>query len=200
MFCVNCGKQIESHFKFCPYCATTVSTNIQPNSKNNDFEIVAGKLIRYTGSDVDVIIPNNVIEIGERAFNGLTLLKSVVIPDSVITIDGEEFVGAFSSCVNLVDVSIGNGLKTIKRSAFAYCRSLTKITIPDNVTKIEEGAFRGCDKLMDIKYSKRLWITSFVGSGMFKKSALKYDLCPNCGYTLSSTFFGLKCVRCNIKY
>ena len=49
----------------------------------NSFEIENTKLIKYTGSESHVIIPECVTEIGEYAFDGCTSMGSVVIPENV---------------------------------------------------------------------------------------------------------------------
>ena len=64
-------------------------------------------------------IPNTldgvpVVEIGEEAFEDCSLLKSVVIPDSVEVI-GEN---AFSECSGLEELRLGAGVKKIEDDAF----------------------------------------------------------------------------------
>ncbi|MCQ2232943.1 MAG: leucine-rich repeat domain-containing protein, partial [Paludibacteraceae bacterium] len=49
------------------------------------------KLISYIGSDTAVVIPNQVISIGEKAFYDKTGVKSVTIPNSVTTIGSDAF-------------------------------------------------------------------------------------------------------------
>ena len=96
---------------------------------SNPFKIENGKLIDYTGKDVNVVIPNGVTSIGDYAFRGCTSLTHVTIPDSV--------------------TSIGWG-------AFRDCSSLTSVTIPDRVTEIIEYVFYRCTSLKYIKCPKHL--------------------------------------------
>ena len=71
----------------------------------------------------NTIIPNDVIRIGEEAFNGCTGLTSIVIPNSVTNIGAI----AFELCTNLTSVTIGSGVTQIEESAFADCNSLISI-------------------------------------------------------------------------
>ena len=74
----------------------------------------------------DLIIPNNITNIGNYVFFGCDSLTSVTIPNSVTT--------------------IGN-------SAFSGCDGLTSVTIPDSVTSIGSFAFSDCTELTEIYYN-----------------------------------------------
>ena len=50
---------------------------------NNDFVIENGVLVKYTGTDENVIIPNGVKKIADCAFIYNKTVKTVVIPDGV---------------------------------------------------------------------------------------------------------------------
>jgi hypothetical protein len=93
---------------------------------NKDFVIENGKLIKYHGTETDVVIPDGVTSIGAYAFEHCSILTSITIPDSV--------------------TRIGN-------CAFYGCTSLTSINIPDSVTSIRLSAFWGCESL--VTYSNR---------------------------------------------
>ena len=88
----------------------------------------------------DLVIPSDVTEINNYAFNNCSSLTSVAIPDSVTTIGS----GAFSGCRSLTSVTIPDSVTTIGDGAFIDCSSLTSITIPDSVTTIGVDAFDGC--------------------------------------------------------
>ena len=76
------------------------------------------------------------------------------IPNSVTTIEGSQGWsgegGAFYSCTNLTDITIGNSVNSIGYDAFFFCTSLTSITIPDSVTNIGSSAFWGCSSLTGV--------------------------------------------------
>ena len=75
-------------------------------SSTSDFKITKnGKLTKYTGKGGDVVIPDGVTDIGDRAFTGCTGLTSVVIPDSVTRIGSMAFWG----CTSLTVIQVGKG-------------------------------------------------------------------------------------------
>lgn len=81
----------------------------------------------------DITIPStlggyDVIRIGGYAFDDCNSLTSVVIPDSVETIDRD----AFAHCDVLTSVTIGDGVTTIGVSAFEYCKSLISINVDED--------------------------------------------------------------------
>ena len=54
---------------------------------------------------------------------------------------------AFFDCSSLASIVIPNSVTSIEREAFYTCTSLTSVTIPDSVTEIGKFAFQGCDSL-----------------------------------------------------
>ena len=85
---------------------------------SNEFDIKDGILVKYNGNSKDVIIPEGVIHIGEKAFCMCESLKQIAIPNSVIEIGDCAFV------------------KT----------SLTSVTIPKG-TNIQENTFDKHEKI-----------------------------------------------------
>ena len=75
-------------------------------------------LLKYTGTDSVVVIPEHVKVIGDSAFFGNTKMTSVTLPDSITVI------GATS---------------------FKNCTGLSSLTVPNSVTRIGTEAFRGID-------------------------------------------------------
>ena len=112
-----------------------------------DFDITSkGLLVKYTGNRKDVVIPDSVTSIGDRAFQWHKSLTSVTIPDSVTSIGDS----AFSSCRSLTSVVIPASVTNIGNSAFAWCESLTSVVIPDSVTNIGDRAFFRCSSLTSV--------------------------------------------------
>ena len=129
----------------------TCATNQQQGqySRESDFTVIQsdnGVIITdYIGRNRDVNIPLQiqgmpVIGIGEWAFSSKRL-TSVIIPDSVIAINGAAFYDN-----QLINVVIGNSVTHIGESAF-HDNHLTGLTIPDSVTSIGRAAF--ADNLLE---------------------------------------------------
>ncbi len=75
--------------------------------------------------------------IAAGAFNNYETLKSLTIPDSIVSI-GEM---AFSGCESLESIVIPDSVTSIGENAFMGCHSLKSITIPDSVAQPAELAF-----------------------------------------------------------
>lgn len=69
---------------------------------SHDFLIENGKLIKYIGPGGDVVVPEGVRSIGDRAFSSSLLLTSIRIPDCVTEIGK----GVFQGCSSLRGIHI----------------------------------------------------------------------------------------------
>lgn len=112
-------------------------------SNSEGFVIENGVLIKYTGKETDVVIPDGVTEIGAMAFRDSDTLAAVTIPDSVTSIGDE----AFSGCCLLKAITIPDGVKSIGKFAFWTCFHLESVTFSGSVASIGKMAFRDCDRL-----------------------------------------------------
>lgn len=96
-------------------------------------------------SEYDVVIPAEhdglpVTAIGESAFTFRGRLRSVTLPDSIVTIEN----AAFSTCEGLVSITIPETTSTIGRAAFYGCVSLETVHIPTSVSSLGDSAFSYC--------------------------------------------------------
>ena len=80
----------------------------------------------------------------DREYDRATV-TDIVVPEGVARIDDR----AFFNCLNLVSISLPNSLTSIGRDAFEYCRSLRHLTIPPLVT-IGYSAFDNCSSLSSV--------------------------------------------------
>ena len=105
-------------------------------------------------------LPETVKEIGNQAFSQCNILTKINIPEGVTKI-GES---TFKGCTSLTSIQLPEGLTEVGRIAFANCSSLKEISIPKEVTKIEAGTFQGCTSLTSIQLPEGL---TEIGSNAF---------------------------------
>ncbi len=96
--------------------------------------------------------------------NGVEV-KDLVIPAGTKSIGRS----AFQGCVGLTSVTIPESVETIGIGAFQYCDGLPSITIPSSVTSIGSRAFSGCNALSSITIPKS--VTSIGREDTFRDCA-----------------------------
>jgi len=169
----------------------TSLTNIDVDSNNPNYASQNGILYNKALTELlavpgaisgDIIIPDSVTSIGERAFANCTGLTSITIPASVTSIGR----GAFSGCTGLESIELPalsegfasifgwpsaslktvviNGGTAIPDSSFGGYSNIESITIADSVTSIGDYAFSGCTGLTSITIPAS--VTS-IGMGAF---------------------------------
>ena len=123
-------------------------------------------------------IPNTVTHIGNFSFGSQEYIESITIPDSVVYIGKNPFVGC-KNLKSLICLSnrfvvydnvlyssdmkrliyygfkgdtfvVPNKVESIGDSAFEFCESLVQIILPSSVKSIESSSFWGCKSLKDI--------------------------------------------------
>lgn len=134
-----------------------------------DFVIRDGELKEYRGHQAKVVIPDNVVIIGERAFRNNRDLVEVIMDSSVRMISDSAFYGctalrtvffsdeiyflgnrAFSDCTSLTAVTLPTELMYAGKLAFSGCRNLRQLTINSKLKIIEEGMFLYCGRLKSV--------------------------------------------------
>lgn len=109
-------------------------------------------------------IPDGVKTIGTEAFFG-SKLSEVTFPGSLLAIGKWSFANskiskleipkavtdiaesAFTTCLNLKDVSIPGNVRTVGKKAFHGCIGLERLSLAEGVTTLGEMAFLGCKAL-----------------------------------------------------
>lgn len=174
----------------------------KPASPLTDFKIKRGVLIKYLGNSEDVVIPEGVTEIGNKAFSSCYSLESIEIPNGVTTIGNEAFTfcnslrfihipnsvtsigdGAFSWCESLQSVKIPDSVTSIGENAFWECKSLQSIEIPNGVTEIERHTFYGCKSLKSVKIPKsvkKIDSYAFYNCDRIKSVEIPYNIYDIC--------------------
>ena len=138
-------------------------------------------------TDANIIIPKTYNElpvtvIQDKAFYNLKNLKSIIIPESVITIGDE----AFYFCSGLTDIKIGNNVTTIGNKAFFLCYKLTNINLPNGLTSIDDGSFQGCSSLTSITLPNSI---KNIGNEVFRGCAIERITIPTSITTVSESLF-----------
>ncbi len=144
--CSNCGyklKLIDGNYK-CEACGSEFIIGNEV-SVADDFKIVAGVLKEYTGSSSLIILPETIVEIGERCFADMQNIKSISFPSSIIKIGKE----AFLNCTNLKQISFNNNLKEIGESAFKNT-GLESVALPQNLISLGKDAFMWCKAMVSV--------------------------------------------------
>ena len=162
-----------------------------------NFVIQDGVLIKYNGWQPYVIIPDDVVEIGARAFEDNDNIIGIEIPDGVVKIGAF----AFSGCSQLLCVCIPDSVEEIGEYAFSQCTrlasihlpdnkkyteisesmmrndvSLQKIDFPENITRIGNFAFYNCDRLEEVILPK--YLVTLGGGTFLDADSIRYTWIP----------------------
>jgi hypothetical protein len=120
---------------FSPRGPSTCTEIVIPDSVTS---IAPGAFYGHVAALETLIIGSGIKIISSSAFYGAQSLRSLTIPNTVITIEFDAFTGASA----LEILTIGNSVTTIGSDAFAGATSLRSLTIPNSVITIENNAFR----------------------------------------------------------
>lgn len=147
-------------------------------SNPSDFVIKNGVLMKYVGTDTDVIVPEGVTEIGENAFAKCSFVRSIRIPASVKKVNSHAFntggaveeivfTGDFCSferfsfygCQDLKALVLPERPSLGVYNPLLYCDHLERIVLPDSMAwdlENHKTLFKECSVLWDIQISDQL--------------------------------------------
>ncbi len=129
--------------------------------KNADGLVVVGSVVyKMKGNSASVVIPSNIVAIGDGAFEGAKLV-GITIPATVKEIG----VGAFKDCAVLKAAVINANIDEVPASMFKGCKALGTVSIPGSVKIIAADAFADCAKLSEVKLGKVEEIEQYAFSG-----------------------------------
>lgn len=99
-----------------------------------------------------IVIPASVTAIWQGAFSGCRQLKSITIPANVVTLadSPDEFSGIFHGCYGLESVTITGNAKRVPDYMFKDCTSLKRVTLESGIEEIGRFAFYNCKSLVSI--------------------------------------------------
>lgn len=109
---------------------------VNENEGTEGLTIENGVVTGYTGTDTDVVIPEGVTEIGEKAFYGSNI-TSIKLPDSLVKIDAYGMAG----CNTLKEVVVPKNVTELGKNAFANSYTLGSITLPEGLVSIGNYCF-----------------------------------------------------------
>lgn len=118
----------------------------------NSVEIIGSDAFFKCWGLEEVVIPENVRVIKERAFGENLNLKNVIMMNGVETIEH----WAFSKCNCLREVVIPGSVRTIEKEAFVMCSRLEKVVLEEGVEELGENAFAGCGDMKEIHFPRSL--------------------------------------------
>ena len=125
-------------------------------------------LIRYTGNEAYVNIPDGIEKIQTDAFRNNRNIAAITMPDTITDIGNR----AFSGCTRLKSVKLSRQLKTVQGHVFAGCTSLESIDIPGSLISINMCMFLRCTSLKHVQ----------IGEGVRSISAAAFDKCRSLSY------------------
>ena len=94
----------------------------------------------------EILIPDSVKYIGESAFSDCENLKKVLLPSQIKHLSAD----MFESCGALEEIVIPPSVKSIGDGCFAACTSLKNISLPEGLERIESRAFHLCESMEQI--------------------------------------------------
>ena len=135
----------------------------------NGGESILGDDYSLGESIKNVIVEEGIEEIGEYAFNSMTM-TNVELPSTIKTIKE----GAFSWCEQLETINLPEGLEKIEGwGSFMECISLKEITFPSTLTEIGDEAFYDCYSLDRVYIPKTL---TSIHYGAFQSGCAYIDV------------------------
>ena len=123
-----------------------ISTEISSCVIHQDARIIMPNAFSYCEKMNDILLPQNIVCIGDYAFSDCTSLKSINVHSGIMHIGRY----AFSNCRYLKTINIPETIQTIEAGTFYNCESLGKIDIHKRITHIKKDAFHGCIQLKGV--------------------------------------------------
>ena len=171
---------------------------------SSNFEIVNGVLVKYTGKDKEVIIPEGVIEIGDHCFTDAHFMESITFPStlkkvgySVVATDyaGYEYalkrvnVNSLDTWLNIEFKDDKGCLLNVSEEMELYIdgKLVTDLVIPGKYKTIKAYSFFGYKRLKSVTFEEGVEV---IEKGAFARSGLSKVTLPNSVTDLVGKRFG----------
>lgn len=150
----------NSGYTLISYNGNEKKVRIPDTYDGEDVTIIADKTFKSNYKIREVILPKNLLEIGNNCFDNCMFLENIDIPNSVILIGHH----AFENCVCFNEIVIPSSVKTICNNAFGICENLKKITLNEGLQVLDGTVFERCSNLQEVVLPKSL---SSIGNYCF---------------------------------
>lgn len=170
------GISSECTFGYDPFISTNITTvnylgNLSDWCKSSLTTHFLNRTKLYINGEQlpeNLVIPADVENISDYAFYGCTEIKTVIIPDTVVSIGGYAFkstgieslvipdnvvsigAGAFA-CTKIKSVKLNENITTVSSSCFNSCSELETIEFGSKIVDIQRAAFAYCTKLKIVR-------------------------------------------------
>lgn len=160
---------------------------------DSKFEIVDGVLKKYTGTDKEVIIPEGVVEIGDRCFVDAHFMESLTIPSTLKKIGYTVFATSYAgyeyslkkvfvdSLDTWLNISFSDDVSSLLGVSddielFIGNKLVTDLVIPGTYKVIKRNCFYGYKKLKSVVFEEGVEI---IEKGAFVRSGIEKVILPN---------------------
>ena len=155
-------------------------------------------LTEYGQSLTEIYIAEGMTEIANNAFKDCTHIKSVVIPNSMVTIGTNVFAGCYLEKMTMPFVGKNKATEGFLGYLFGATNNLkNKTTVPESLKEIEitncgtikYGTFYECSSLTSITFSENCNVETFESQAFFKCTGLTSLEIPSSVKTIGSKAF-----------
>lgn len=161
-------------FEYFGYDVFEYSTVLGYLAENSDDgEIILGQnvLFAYLGDASTYQVPEEIDYIADHAFF-LSPVEEIIFNDNIPEIAPY----TFSSCRNLVEITVPDSVINISEGAFSNCVKLERVNLGDNLESIAYKAFDGT-KIKEIYLGTNIYdvVGAFVGCGTIETITVSED-------------------------
>jgi len=162
------------------------------DDQRNEWQDLEPRLLVYpAGKDSkSFAMPDDINEIGARAFDGASKLESITIGENVTRLG----ILAFNNCTGLKSVTLPQSIGYLPHGTFSGCKSLTKVNLPGSYTYLGASSFEGCESMTEIDIPASVKIIG--GSTFANCKSLKSITLPQAVKSVESyTFSGCEALE-----